>query len=77
MTTDHQNEHVHYLTVSATTNRVSGNHLSRSSPVNGLKEMYNGLCIPSHLEQSVQRENYVSLVERTIVRNIPCSYEFS
>ena len=37
MTTDHQNEDVHYLTVSATTNRVSGNHLGRSPPVNGLK----------------------------------------
>ena len=72
MTADHQNEDVHYLTVSATTNRVSGNHLSRTPPVNGLKEMYNGLCIPNHLEQSVQRENYISLVERTIVRNIPC-----
>ena len=36
MTADHQNEDVHYLTVSATTNRVSGNHLSRSPPVNGL-----------------------------------------
>ena len=71
MTTDHQNEDVHYLTVSATTNRVSGNHLGRSPPVNGLKEMYNGLCIPNHLEQSVQRENYISLMERTIVRNIP------
>ena len=66
MTADHQNEDVHYLIVSATTNRVCGNHLSRSPHVNGLKEMYNGLCIPNHLEQSVQRENYISLVERTI-----------
>ena len=37
MTTDHQNEDVHYLTVSATTNRVSGNHLGRSPPSEWLK----------------------------------------
>jgi hypothetical protein len=72
MTTDHQTEDVHYLTVSATTNRVNGNHLSSLTPVDGLKEMYNGLCIPNHLEQSAQRENYISLVERIIVNNVPC-----
>ena len=65
MTTDHQTEDVQYLT-------VSGNHLSSLTPVNGLKEMYNGLCIPNRFEQSAQRENYISLVERIIVSYVPC-----
>ena len=69
MTTDHQTEDVHYLTVSATTNHVNGNHLSSLTPEDGLKDMYNGLCIPNQLEQSAQRENYISLVERIIVNN--------
>jgi hypothetical protein len=72
MTTDHQTEDVHYLTVSATTNRVNGNHLNSLTPEDGLKDMYNGLCIPNQLEQSAQRENYISLVERIIVNNVPC-----
>jgi hypothetical protein len=72
MTTEHQNEDVHYLTMSATTNRVHGNHLSSTTPVGGLKDMYNGLCIPNHLEQSAQRDNYITLIEKIIVNNVPC-----
>ena len=73
MTTDHQTEDVHYVTVSATTNRVTGNHLSSLTPVNGLNEMYNGWCIPNGFEQSAQRENYISLVESIIVSYVPCT----
>ena len=72
MTEDHQNIDRHYVTVNATTNRISGNHLSTDSPVLGIKQMENGKCIPNHIEQKVQRANYITLVQRILVENIPC-----
>lgn len=72
MTKDHQTKDNHYLTVCATANRIHGNHLGSTTPVDGLKEMYNGSCIPSHLEQSAQRGDYISLVERIVVDYVPC-----
>jgi hypothetical protein len=72
MTEEHQNIDRHYVTVNATTNRISGNHLSTDSPVPGIKQMENGKCIPNHIEQKVQRANYITLVQRILVENIPC-----
>ena len=73
MTQDHQTLDRHYLSVCATKNRVHGNHLSsQPRPVDGLKDMDNGLCIPSHLDHSLQRGNYITLIERVLVQNLPC-----
>ena len=41
MTQEHQVKDQHYLTVCATNNRVHGNHLSSSHPVDNLKSMGN------------------------------------
>ena len=41
MTEDHQNIDRHYVTVNATANRISGNHLSTDSPLHGVKQMAN------------------------------------
>ena len=49
MTEEHQNVDKHYVTVNATTNRVSGNHLSTATPLNGILKMENGKCIPNRL----------------------------
>lgn len=72
MTEEHQNIDKHYVTVNATTNRITGNNLSTDCPVDGLLQMENGKCLPSHLEQKAQRENYITLVQRTLVENVPC-----
>ena len=55
MTEEHQNIDRHYVTVNATTNRISGSHLSTDIPVHGVNEMENGKCIPSKSEQISQR----------------------
>ena len=72
MTQEHQTSDNHFLTVCATTNRVHGIHLSSKPPEDGMKKLYNGLCIPSHLEQSSQRDDYIRLIERCLVDNLPC-----
>ena len=71
-TEDHQNIDKHYVTVNSTTNRVSGNHLSTTTPVDGILKMENGRGIPNHVEQKAQRDNYITLVQRILVDNIPC-----
>ena len=64
MTEEHQNIDKHYVSVNATINRVSANHLSHKSPVSGIQEMENGKCIPNHTEQKAQRDDYIFLVQR-------------
>ena len=76
MTQEHQTIDNHYLTVAVTKNRVHGNHLSPLQGNDQLKSMENGKYIPSHLEQIAQRENYIQLVERALVKNIPCLEAF-
>ena len=72
MTQDHQNIDRHYVTVNATTNRISGNHLSTDIPLHGVKQMENGKCIPDHREQKLHRSNYITLAERILVENLQC-----
>ena len=72
MTQDHQTDDNHHLTVCATTNWVSGNHLSSETPGTSLNSVENGKFIPSHMEQHSQRNDYIVLTERVLVQNIPC-----
>jgi hypothetical protein len=51
MTEEHQNNDKHYVSINATVNRVSSNHLSDESTANGINQMENGKCIPNHFEQ--------------------------
>ena len=72
MTEEHQNNDKHYVSINATVNRVSANHLSDESTANGINQMENGKCIPNHFEQKAQRNNYIALVQRVIVEYVPC-----
>jgi hypothetical protein len=54
MTEENQNIDRHYLTVNATTNRISGNHLSTDSNVPGIKQMENGKIRISHRTESTE-----------------------
>ena len=76
MTQEHQTIDKHYLTVCATTNRISGNHLSREQPDGKLNDVENGKFIPNHLEHFSQRNDYIHLTERVLVKNIPCLQSF-
>lgn len=71
MTEEHQNIDKHAVTVMATENRVSGNHLSDEERPGGILEMNNGFCIPNYHESILQRENYIALVGRIITKNLP------
>jgi hypothetical protein len=75
-TIEHQTEDKHYLTVCATKNRVHGNHLSHLQQGDLLNIMENGKCIPTHMEQISQRDNYIQIVERVLSQNIPCLEPF-
>lgn len=72
LTEDHQNKGKHYVSINATVNRVSANHLSDRGPKCSIDQMENGKCIPNHNEQKAHRENYIALVKRVIVDNVPC-----
>ena len=56
MTEEHQNIDKHYVSVNATTNRITASHLSHKVPSESINEMDNGKCIPNHLEQKAQRD---------------------
>ena len=66
MTQEHQTQDKHYLTVCATKNRVH----------DLFNIMENGKCIPTHMEQISQRDNYIQIVERVLSQNIPCLEPF-
>ena len=72
MTEDHQNTDCHFVTAVLTEKRMAGKELSTETPQSVLLEMENGNCLPSALDNARQRDNYVKLVERIIVNNIPC-----
>ena len=72
MTEEHQNVDCHYVTAMRTENRVSGNELSDDPPTVGVLGMENGKCLPSNIDNARQRDNYLKVVERILVNNIPC-----
>ena len=72
MTEDHQNTDCHFVTAVLTEKRMPGKELSTETPQSVLLEMENGNCLPCALDNARQRDNYVKLVERIIVNNIPC-----
>ena len=72
MTEENQNIDKHYLSMMATENRVSGSELSDVPIQHSIKDMDNGKCIPSRAEHQQQRNNYLMLVERILVKYIQC-----
>ena len=72
MNEHNQNKDEHVVTVMCTDNRISGNHLSDTTPTCGILQMENGKCLPNHSDNCKQRDNYIILVERIITENISC-----
>ena len=72
MTEENQNVDKHYLSLMATKNRVSGSELPDVPIQHSIKEMDNGKCIPSRTDHQQQRNNYLVLVERILVKYIQC-----
>ena len=77
MTEENQNVDKHCVTVMATENRVPGCSLSDKLPENGILKMENGKCLPNHVDNIKQRENYIVLVERIMTNIIPCLQSLS
>lgn len=57
--------------------RVPGCSLSDKLPENGILKMENGKCLPNHVDNIKQRENYIVLVERIMTNIIPCLQSMS
>ena len=72
MSEEHQNIDNHYVSVCATENRISGSHLSSDKAREEILDFENGKCIPNHIEQSAQRNDYITLVGRMLVKNLSC-----
>ena len=70
MTEDHQNKDKHYVSINATVNRVSANHLSDKGLTCSIDQMENEKCIPNHNEQKAQRENCIALVKLLIMFHV-------
>ena len=69
----HQNPDIHWVTHLAVENRVYESHLSSEKPSNEkLLSMENGSCLSNLHENHLQKENYISLIERVLVE-LPCS----
>lgn len=67
MTEGNQNPDIHWITHMAVENRVDGNNLSNTQPPDeDLLKLENGRCIPTSREHQLQREDYITLVERMI-----------
>eukprot|EP00794_Sanderia_malayensis_P019677 gene19677-21623_t len=76
MTQDHQTVDNHYLSVCATKNWISGNHLSPVAKEDALKNPEFGKCIPNSMDQAIQRLNYIVLVEKMLAKHVPCLKQF-
>ncbi|XP_028518482.1 uncharacterized protein LOC114576306 [Exaiptasia diaphana] len=67
MTEGNQNPDIHWTTHMAVENRVDGNNLSNAQPPDeDLLKLENGRCMPTSREHQLQREDYITLVERMI-----------
>ena len=73
MTEDNQNRDIHWVNHVKISNRVSGNDLPDDKPImRCLSDLDNSKVVPSTIEHVCQRANYVNLVSRVLVEEIPC-----
>ena len=66
MTEAHQNVDVDWVSHLSVENHL----LSDKPAAYAVKQMENGLCLPSRYEHHLQRENYITLTERAIVEPV-------
>ena len=71
MTEEHQNSDVHLVSVMSTENRIGAVEYSDQSKEGGIMKLENGKCIPSNDDHQLQRKNFITLVGRILVVNIP------
>lgn len=71
MTEQHQNIDVHLVSVMSTENRVGAVHLSAEKNGCEIMKIENGTFIPSDSDHQLQRMNYITLVGRILVDDIP------
>ena len=64
MTQDHQNKDIHWVNHNVLFNRLSGNHLPDDKPVSSIKDRDNARLLPSMSDNSCQRLDYKTLVQR-------------
>lgn len=72
MTENHQNIDTHDCIKAFVPNRVSGYPLPFDKPQADLTTTDNGCFIFDKNDHILQRQNYITLVERTIAENITC-----
>ncbi len=72
MTESYKDPDLHFCSYMSTENRVSGNHLSDQQPIADIMDMANGKVLPSQLDHSKQRNDYVVLVSRHMTEEIDC-----
>lgn len=72
MTEENQNIDTRYLSLMATENRVCSSELSDVPVQRSIKDMDNGKCILSRTDHQQQRNNYLILVERILIKYIRC-----
>ena len=71
---DNQNQDLHWVSVMATENRISGNHLPSEKPnqTESISNMDNAKFLPSKRELENQRSNYATLISRVLTKHIDC-----
>ena len=72
MTQSQKDPDLHFCTHMSTENRVSGNHLSDGRPIADIMGMENGVVIPSEVDNTKQRCDYIVLVSRYITEELQC-----
>lgn len=70
MTEINQNRDIHWVNHNRVSNRVSGNHLQDNTAICDLKNLDNSKLTPSVIEHIMQRNNYITLIERILVSSI-------
>ena len=65
-----ENKDIHWVNHNRISNRVSGNHLQDSTGICNLKDLDNAKLIPSAIEHILQRNDYITLIERILVSSI-------
>ena len=65
---------LHWVSVMATENRISGNHLSceKQNPCESITKTDNAKFLPSKIEREAKRGNYATIVSRVLTKHIDC-----
>ena len=71
MSEERQNKDIHWVNHNKIINRVSANHLSNDGTICDIDDVDNSRLIPSVSDNTIQRQDYVTLVERILVSSIP------